>query len=175
MNKIVRIVLIIILIVAIAFFALYKFTKSHSPSEEVNVESKGLKVSVEYCKPYKKGRKIFGGILPYGKLWRTGANEATVIKFNKNVSIAGKDLNKGEYSLWTIPAETDWTIIFNSETGQWGTNHNADKDVMKVNVPSKKTGTIYEQFSIKLLPEQSGANMVLNWDDTEVAVPIVEK
>jgi len=175
MNKVVRIILIVVVIVAIAIFGFYHFTKSHSPSEKVKIENQGLKVSVDYCRPYKKGRKIFGGILPYGKVWRTGANEATVIDFNEDVVIGGKALGKGEYSLWTIPTETEWTIIFNKETGQWGTSYDGSKDVLKVQVPSQKSKTQSEQFLINLSPQTDGVDMILNWDETEVVVPIKRK
>src|SRR5690606_37609349 len=101
---------------------------------------------VDYCQPAVKGRVIFGELVPYGQVWRTGANEATVIEINRDVKVAGSDLKAGKYSLWTIPTPEKWTIIFNSETGQWGTMYAEDTDVLKVEVRSSMKDTSTERF-----------------------------
>jgi hypothetical protein len=92
-----------------------------------------LTVQVDYSRPYKKRREIFGKLLPYGQVWRTGANEATIFDVKQDIKIGDKSLKAGKYTLWTIPNADKWTVILNSETGQWGTNYNEKKDVCNNN------------------------------------------
>lgn len=173
MNKAFKIILFVIGFFLIAFFGLTIWTKSHSPADTVKLSTNGLDISVTYSRPYKKGRVIFGELVPYGEVWRTGANEATVIDFNQDVKIASQDLKAGEYTLWTVPGESSWTIIFNEETGQWGTDHDPSKDILTVEVPAKKVSDTLEQFTIEL-HEASDAEMILSWENTVVGVPILK-
>ncbi|MCU0353916.1 MAG: DUF2911 domain-containing protein [Cytophagales bacterium] len=172
MKKIVRIGLIVVAVLVVAFFALRTYTKSKSPEATAVFNENGLSVEVKYCQPAKKGREIFGGLLPYGKVWRTGANEATVISFGKDVLLADKPLKAGKYTLWTIPNPAEWTIVINGETGQWGTNYDESQDVLRVNVPVSKKSDVTELFKIDFTSQTGGADMVLRWDMTEVAVPV---
>lgn len=155
----------------------YRYTKSFSPEDEVVYHRGDLKVSILYNRPYKKGRLIFGGLVPYGKVWRTGANEATIFQTNKDLMIEGKRLPAGKYTLWTIPREDSWTVIFNSETGQWGinsegeANHNPSMDVLDVDLPTVKQGKEFEQFTIMFEDVGSDAEMILIWNTTLVTVP----
>jgi hypothetical protein len=158
--------------VLIGFLAIRSFTKSASPEATAEVNQNGVRVKVDYCQPSKKGRKIFGGLVPYGQVWRTGANEATIIDFDQNVTVAGQPLEEGKYSLWTIPAEGNWIVIFNRETGQWGTNYDQTKDVLRVPVLSRQRPTVAEQFYISFAPQADGMDMLLTWDKTEAVVPI---
>jgi hypothetical protein len=171
--KFLRIALIVAAVLGLAFFGLYKFTKSKSPEATAKFDQNGLTVQVDYCQPYKKGRVVFGELVPYGKVWRTGANAATIIDLKQDVKIAEKSLKAGKYTLWTVPTASNWTIVINSETGQWGTNYDGTKDVLRVDVPSSKsTGEAIEQFQIDLKPATNGTDMVLRWENTEVSVPI---
>lgn len=172
MNKIVKIVLIIAAVLAVAFVGLKTFTKSKSPAETAKFDQNGLTVQVDYCRPYKKGREIFGKLLPYGEVWRTGANEATIFDVKQDIKVGDKTLKAGKYTLWTIPNADKWTIILNSETGQWGTNYDEKKDVLRVDVPVGKSVEMMEQFKIDFAAATTGAEMVLRWDNTEVKVPI---
>ena len=95
-------------------------TKKHSPEQHITHNQGDLELKVFYCSPSKKDRKIFGELIPYGEVWRTGANEASTFTTNKDLSIDGKTLAKGTYTLWTIPGETTWDLIFNSEMYDWG-------------------------------------------------------
>ena len=108
-------VVILILMGSIVLFFYKRHTKSFSPEEEVTFESRDLKIKVIYNRPNKKGRVIFGGLVPYDEVWRTGANEATTFSSNLPIKIQGKILDAGKYSLWTIPRENQWSIIFNTE------------------------------------------------------------
>jgi len=172
MNKIVKIILIIVAILVVAFFGLKAFTKSKSPAETVKFDQNGLTVKVDYCRPYKKGREIFGKLLPYGQVWRTGANEATIFDVKQNIKIGDKTLKVGKYTLWTILNVDKWTVILNSETGQWGTNYDEKKDVLRVDVPVGKTASTIEQLTIGFAAAEGGAEMNISWDNTEVKVPI---
>ncbi|MCU0450627.1 MAG: DUF2911 domain-containing protein [Bernardetiaceae bacterium] len=164
-------------VVAVAFYSLMVYTKSFSPASTATFDQDGLKLTVKYSQPSKKGRMIFGeaaskAIVPYGKVWRTGANEATVFSTSQALKINGQPLSAGEYSLWTVPGADQWTLIFNQETGQWGTNYNANADVLKVEVPAKSAATPQEMFHISFEAMTGGALMVLAWDETRVEVPI---
>jgi hypothetical protein len=172
MNKIVKIILIIAVVLVIAFFGLKSFTKSKSPSETAKFDQNGLTVQVDYSRPYKKGREIFGKLLPYGEVWRTGANEATIFETKQEIKVGDKTLKAGKYTLWTIPNADKWMVILNSETGQWGTNYDEKKDVVRIEVPVGKTAEIMEQFKIDFAAAATGAEMILRWDNTEVKVPI---
>lgn len=168
---------VIAAIVAFIGFMQLKNTKSFSPEEEVIFEQGDLTIKVFYNRPSKKGREIFGGLVPYNEVWRTGANEATTFETNQDLIIEGKTLKAGKYSLWTTPRETNWTIIFNSEHGQWGLNskgepnRNPQLDVLSVDVHAVKQDQIFEQFTIAFEKTGEEAEMVLMWDKTLVSVP----
>ncbi|AWV99605.1 DUF2911 domain-containing protein [Arcticibacterium luteifluviistationis] len=173
MKKLVKILIIVAAVLAVGYFVLKNWTKSHSPEDTAEITANELNVKVEYCQTAVKGRVIFGELVPFDRVWRTGANEATVISFNKDVKVAGKSLAAGEYSLWTIPREGDWTIVFNSQTGQWGTSYDEATDVLRVDVPSSQTSESTELFKISLVDvDTAGVNMSLKWDKTLVQVPI---
>ncbi|WP_435353174.1 DUF2911 domain-containing protein [Emticicia sp. SJ17W-69] len=172
MNKTVKIILIVVAVLVAAFFGFKAFTKSKSPAESAKFDQNGLSVQVDYCRPYKKGREIFGKLLPYGQVWRTGANEATIFDVKQDIKIGDKTLKAGKYTLWTIPNADKWTVILNSETGQWGTNYDEKKDVLRVDVPSEKTAEMVEQFKLEFAAAEGGADMILSWENTAVKVPI---
>lgn len=154
-----------------------KNEKSLSPEEEVSYTDGDLKLKVLYNRPSKRGRKIFGELVPYGRVWRTGANEATTFETNKSLTIEGKTLAPGKYTLWTIPDSTVWTVIFNSQYGQWGINHkgeadrNSALDVLQVSAHAVIQDRTFEQFTIVFEKMGGQAEMVLLWDNTVVAVP----
>ena len=137
-----------------------------SPHDTVSVEN----ITVTYGRPYKKERKIFGALEPYGKVWRTGADQATQITFAKDVTFGGQPVKAGTYTLFTIPNPDEWTIILNSQLGQWGHfsyDKHKDKDVLQVKVPSIKLDSVVEQHTIRF----DKSNLIIEWDDTRVAVP----
>jgi len=168
---------VIAAIVAFIGFMQLKNTKSFSPEEYVVFEKDQLRIRVFYNRPSKKGREIFGGLVPYDQVWRTGANEATTFETNKDLIIEGLSLKAGKYSLWTIPHENTWTIIFNTEHGQWGVNskgepnRNPTLDVLKVDVHAVQQEQVFEQFTIEFQETGEDAEMVLMWDQTLVSIP----
>jgi hypothetical protein len=172
MKKTIKITLIVLAVLAVVLFVFFKWTKSNSPFEKVELSSQGLTVTVEYCRPYMKNRKIFGELLPYGTVWRTGANEATLISFSRDVRLGGKNVKGGKYSLWTIPNQGNWTIIINRETGQWGTNYNEKEDLLRFEVPSQQLGQTVDQLTVQLKSAEKGIDMSINWENTGVTVPI---
>jgi hypothetical protein len=143
------------------------------PSPRVTAEGKDVKVS--YGQPSKRDREIFGGLVPYGKVWRTGANKASEITFAKDVKIAGKDLTAGTYTLFTIPNENEWTIILNSQLNQPGSfdyEKNKDKDVLQVKVPVKKINNTVEALTYRFDDKNQ---LLIEWDKTQVAIPIASR
>lgn len=133
-------------------------------------------VRVIYSRPAKKEREIFGTkIAPYGEVWRLGANENTEIKFYQDVMIQGKKVSAGTYSLFAIPNATEWTIILNKDLDFWGAySYNAANDVLRVNVPVKKTDEVIENFSIQCVKGSNDkeTTMKMAWDTTLVEVSI---
>ena len=159
-------------------FFMIKHTKSFSPEEEVTLNRDDLTIKVFYNRPYKKGRVIFGPLVPYDKVWRTGANEATSFETNKALTIGSKTLPPGKYSLWTVPNKEKWTIIFNSEYGQWGinsqgeANRNPKLDVLKAEAVSLQQENVTEQFTIDLRQAAEHIELRFLWDHTQVTLPI---
>jgi hypothetical protein len=170
-------VALLIILGFVAKFFVKQHNKSFSPEDEVTYTSGDLTIRVFYNRPFKKGREIFGGLVPYGEVWRTGANEATTFETNKDLLIEGRNLKKGKYTLWTIPGEETWNIIFNSEYGQWGigsdgqANRNPEKDVLAIDVLAVQQERVFEQFTISFEKVGEDAEMVLIWDKTVVALP----
>lgn len=141
---------------------------SHPKSPHDTVKTKDL--TITYGRPYKKGRDIFGALVPYGKTYRCGADEPTMVTFAKDATFGGKPIKAGTYSLFAVPTEKSWTVILNSELKMWGTDHDkhADKDVLKVDVPVETLSTPVEQWTIT--PSNKGITM--EWDKTKVVVPV---
>ena len=170
-------IVVLIVLGRVTMYYMKKQTKSFSPEEEVVFNDKDLTVKVFYNRPYKKDREIFGALVPYGAVWRTGANEATTFETSKDLRFEGKVLKSGKYSLWTIPGEETWTIILNSEFGQWGVNSGGEanrdpaRDALKIDVHAVKQDRVFEQFTIAFEKVGGDAEMVLIWDKTLVAVP----
>jgi len=131
------------------------------------------KLKVWYGRPQKKGRQVFGNLVKYGKVWRTGANECTEIRFYTDVKINGELIKAGIYSLFTIPNEESWTIILNSETDKWGAFFYKDKyDVLRCEIPVKKTDEITEAFTIDFDKTKEGATLIMAWDNVILFLPI---
>lgn len=133
-------------------------------------------VRITYSRPAKKEREVFGTkIVTYGEVWRLGANESAEIKFYQDVTIQGKKVKAGTYSLFAIPTATEWTIILNKDLDFWGAySYNKDNDVLRVNVPTKKTDEVVENFSIQCIKGSNDkeTTMKMAWDMTLVEVPI---
>ncbi len=147
-----------------------------SPLSITTSRYKNTYVKIVYSQPHKNGREIFGQLVPFGELWRTGANEATEITITSDVMVNGKELKAGTYSIFTIPNKTSWTIIFNNDLGLWGSyNYNQKKDELRFDVPAEHTEEVSEAFIIGIDPLNDKANIYLQWDKTKVTFPIQYK
>ncbi|WP_445381691.1 DUF2911 domain-containing protein [Robiginitalea sp. IMCC43444] len=176
--------------IILAFLLLFYFvgmpylreqTKKHSPEKTATYESGDTLLSVNYNSPSKKGRDIFGKLVPYGKVWRTGANEPTTFKTSTAIRVAGNTLPAGTYSLWTIPAQKQWTVIFNKEVPDWGvtllsggseTTRNPEADLLQIVVPVMVSQQPSENFLIDFEEGDQNIFLSLKWDQTEIRVPL---
>ncbi|MDO1513774.1 DUF2911 domain-containing protein [Maribacter confluentis] len=130
-------------------------------------------VRIIYSRPQLKGRSM-AELAPANKVWRTGANEAPEITFYKDVNFGGKDIKAGTYALFTMPGEKEWTVILNKKLNQWGSYfYDESADVARIKVPNGSDTSSIEEFSIAFKEVEGGAHMVMGWDKTRVAVPIM--
>jgi hypothetical protein len=126
-----------------------------------------------YSRPQKNGRKLFGELVEYGKVWRLGANEATEVEFFQDVKIDNKKVKKGRYTVYALVDTDKWTLILNKETDTWGAfRYDSTKDVLRTTVPVEKQSEITEAFSMEFEKAPKGARLVFNWDDVKVKLPI---
>ena len=135
-----------------------------------------LVARVIYSRPQKEGRTIYGGLVEYGKVWRLGANEATELELYKDVKVKDKKLPKGRYTLYAIPTDKQWTIIFNKDTDIWGAfKYDDKKDALRIDLPIQKSPAVVEPFSIMFNKSANGADMIVAWDEAMVTVPFAFK
>jgi hypothetical protein len=145
--------------------------KRASPHETVNATVDGAKISVTYGRPYAKGRKIVGGLVPYGQVWRTGADEATTLVTDKDLMFGGTHVAAGTYTLYTLPGENGWQLIINKQTKQWGTEYSQCQDLARIPMKVTKTGSPVEQFTIAVNDTAAGGELKLTWENSEVTAP----
>jgi len=186
--KILKWILGIVVVLALLLYfvglpVLKQQTKKISPEKTAYYEENSLTLSVTYSSPSKKGRTIFGELVPYGSVWRTGANEPTRFTTGTPLNIGGQSLPAGEYSLWTIPGKEQWTVIFNSEIADWGvtllsggseTTRKPESDALQIIVPVERLPGVVEDFDISFVEDDSDKSvfMQLSWDTTRVSVPL---
>lgn len=127
---------------------------------------------VLYSRPQKRNREIFGKLVPYGEVWRTGANEATELTLYRDMKVADAIVKAGTYSLYTIPGEKEWTVILNNRTNTWGAYEYTDKeDKVRIKVPVRKAPNTIESLSMAFTEANNGADLLIGWDDSYVKVP----
>lgn len=142
-----------------------------SPRDSVEVSFAGKKISVNYGRPSMRGRKIMGGLVPFNKWWRTGANEATAFVTQTDLILGGKIIPKGSYTIYTMPSAKRWKLIINKQTGQWGTVYNPDLDFVRIPLKKMLLKKPVEKFTITL--EKTGKNngvLRLVWEKTDLSV-----
>jgi len=139
-----------------------------SPAATATGKVGGATVTINYSSPSVKGRTIWGGLVPYGQVWRSGANEATTVTFDKDVMVEGKLLTAGTYSFYTIPTEDKWTVIFNKTAKQWGTQYDEGQDALRVTVTPRKAPTMNERLKYDINSE----GLLLSWENMAVPVKI---
>lgn len=132
-----------------------------------------LVARVIYSRPQKQGRKVFGELVEYGKVWRLGANEATEIEFYQDVRIGGKKISKGRYTLYAMVYENSWTMILNKDTDTWGAfKYDSKKDIVRTDVPAQKTNDNVENMSMWFEKINGGLSLVMAWEQVKVSLPI---
>lgn len=128
-------------------------------------EDRAAIARIIYSRPAKRDRVVFGELVPYGKVWRTGANEATEITFYKDVTIDEKLIKSGTYSIYTIPNEDQWKFILNSQTTQWGTRYDETANVFETDMEVTPSPESIENFSIRIIDQIDGGTIFMGWDD----------
>lgn len=183
--KVLKWILIVLAALILLFFFvgmpyLKKQTKKNSPEKTAAYTMNGFDLLVRYSSPYKKGRVIFGELVPYDTVWRTGANEPTSFETRSDINVIDKALPAGKYSLWTIPGKDSWTVILNKEIPDWGvsltsggreTTRDPAQDIIQVVVPVENLAQPVESFTIDF---EKGDQLFLRlyWDETRVKVPL---
>jgi hypothetical protein len=153
--------------------------KSKRPSPPAQAQcqfSDGKTLTINYSSPRAKGRKIFGDLVPYGQVWRTGANEATTFVSDSNLTVGGKDVPAGSYTIFTVPNADKWTLIVNKKTGEWGIPYKYEADELaRVDMKVSATPSPVENFTIALAPMGGSCNLSISWESTQASVGISEK
>lgn len=136
----------------------------------------GKSIQTDYSSPRMKGRKIFGGLVPYGEVWRTGANEATTFVPSTDVMVGGKNVPAGKYSMFTIPNADKWTLIINKKIGEWGIPYKYQSDELaRIDMKMSKPPSPVENFTISYEKTGSGCTMNMEWETTRASVDITAK
>jgi hypothetical protein len=149
-----------------------------SPLDSVSFNVQDRAVMICYGRPSARGREVFGGLVPYGKLWRTGANEPTMIHTTVPLQIAGIRIEPGSYSIYTVPGEAEWEVVVNASTSQWGhegyyEGQVVDQEIGRATVEAGATDEYVELFTISAMPAEDGsATVYLEWEETRVVIPI---
>jgi len=147
-----------------------------SPADSVKATIGSANVAVNYSRPSRRGRTVFGGtIVPWGQVWRTGANSATGFKTDADLMIGGTLVPAGSYTLWSVPTPEGWTLIVNKQTGQWGTVYDEKQDLARIPMQMTKLSTPVEQFVIAIEPAATGSTLKLAWEDRQATVSISPK
>lgn len=177
MNKILKRTIIFLaslsVLLLIAYQGLIAYTKSFSPEQTATFSEGDLEIEITYSSPSKKNREVFGSLVPFGQVWRTGANDATLFYTSQDIKIGGKTLPKGEYTLFSIPGPDSWEIIFNSEKYDWGINydgtspHIPEADVLRAKAEVLMSNGVKEQFSIYI---DRIEGIVFEWDRTRAVL-----
>jgi hypothetical protein len=153
--------------------------KSSRPSPPASASCKftdGKTISVDYSSPRMKGRKIYGELVAYGKVWRTGANEASIFTTNSDLTFGGKTIPAGTYTIFTIPNADKWTLIVSKKTGEWGTDYPGEsQDLVRADMPVSQLPSALENFTISFDQAGGGCSMHLDWETTRASVTFAEK
>lgn len=160
-----------------AFTSAQQDNKRPSPPEQAQCKfSDGKTITVNYSSPRAKGRKIFGELVPYGQVWRTGANEATAFVTTAEVSADGRDVPAGNYTIFTVPEQNKWTLIVNKKTGEWGIPYKYESDeLVKIPMSVSKTSAPVENFTIRFDQGSDACTLNISWEETQASVKLSEK
>jgi hypothetical protein len=168
-------VLLVLTVAALAMAQTPQQDKSKRPSPPgtAEVTLKGKKITIDYSRPYLKGRKVGQELAPYGKVWRTGANEATALTTGVDLNIGGVKVPAGKYTLYSLPSEGTWKLIINKQTGQWGTQYDESQDLARIDMKKSALPQSVEQFTIGFeKTSDAAAELNLDWENTRVSVTV---
>jgi Protein of unknown function (DUF2911) len=170
-------IFVLVFIAAYTVACVAQGNKPLSPAGEATVKfDDGKTVTIEYSRPSMRGRKIFGGLVPYDQVWRTGANAATSLKTNVDLTIGGANVPAGSYTLYTLPDMNSWKLIINKQTGQWGTEYTQGQDLARVDMKVGQLPSGMETFTISLdKTSATSALLKLDWENTIASVEVQEK
>jgi Protein of unknown function (DUF2911) len=153
--------------------------KSKRPSPPASAQCAldgGKTITVDYSSPRMKSRKIYGGLVPYGEVWRVGANEATTFVTTADLSVGGAAVPEGSYTLFTIPNEGKWTLIISKKTGEWGIPYPGESfDLARVDMKVSALPSAVENFTISFAKAGDGCALQLDWETTRASIPISQK
>lgn len=170
---------VVLLLACVSVLSFAQQDKSKRPSPPAQTKCKfsdGKAITVDYSSPRVKGRKIFGELVPYGEVWRTGANEATTFATTAALTADGRDIPAGNYTIFTIPEQSKWTLIVNKKTGEWGIPYKYESDdLARIPMSVSKTSGPVENFTIKFDQSGDSCTMKLSWEETEASVQLAEK
>jgi hypothetical protein len=172
-----KIVFLTSLLLAFTVLASCQDKKPASPPAQTQCKfSDGKTITIAYSSPRAKGRKIFGDLVPYGQVWRTGANDATTFVTDANVAVGGKDVPAGSYTIFTVPDADKWTLIINKKTGEWGIPYKYEADeLVRADMKVSSTPSAVEDFTIALSSMGGGCTLNISWENTQASVDISEK
>lgn len=169
MKKTYYLIFALLMIVSISYAQKDKSKRASPPATAMNTIS-GLEIKIDYSQPSVNDREVWGKLVPYGEVWRTGANEATTISFSKDVTISGEKVKAGKYSLFTIPGEKEWTLILNKKWDQWGAyKYKKDEDVLRIIVRPQKTDGKTEKLTFDV---NNSGQVTMKWDNLMFAFDV---
>jgi len=169
----------VVIIIALAAISSAQQKKAPRPSPPAQAKCQfadGKTIAVDYSSPRMRGRKIMGDLVPYGQVWRTGANEATTFVTSTPLTADGRDIPAGNYTIFTVPEESKWTLIVNKKTGEWGIPYKYESDELaRIPMSVSSTSGPVEDFTISFDEGGSTCTMKLSWEQTEASVQFAEK
>jgi hypothetical protein len=179
MNKKLAVVASLAVLLVTAFVVLGQQDKSKRPSPPAQAKYElggGQTITIDYSSPRAKGRKIYGGIVPFGQIWRTGANESTTFVTTVDLNVGGTTVPAGNYTIFTVPNEDKWQLVISKKTGEWGTDYpGPSNDLARVDMKVSKLPSPVEDFTISFDKAGSGANLNIDWETTRASVMVSKK
>jgi hypothetical protein len=153
-----------------------KASRPSPPAQATCQAASGATITIDYSSPRAKGRKIYGGIVPFGKVWRTGANEATTFVTTADLNVGGTTVPAGSYTIFTIPEQNKWTLVISKKTGEWGLAYaGPGEDQARIEMKVSQLPSSAENFTISFDHGASGCTMHVDWETTRASVDISKK
>jgi hypothetical protein len=164
-------VLLLLVLLALPAFGQLRLPRA-SPNSTLTQTVGLTDISIKYSRPGVKGRQIWGALVPYDTIWRTGANEATTLETSADLVIGGNPIPAGKYSLWTIPSASAWKLIINKNTGQWGTEYDPQHDLVRLDMAVEPIAPPVEQFTIAIESQEERGVLKFEWARTQAWIPV---